>query len=92
MHVARSSLLYVPTLSQKNAAMVSAMHRLPRQYPRYGPRRIRTFLGREGIEVGKEKCGRLWAQQGLHMPRKHPRRRVATSRPRPLAPAKANSV
>jgi putative transposase len=92
MQVARSSLLYVPTLPQKNAPVMATMQRLSRQYPRYGSRRIRVFLGREGIEVGKEKCARLWSEQGLQVPRKRPRRRVAASRPRPLAPAKANSV
>jgi transposase InsO family protein len=70
------------------------MQRLSRHYPRYGARRIRVFLGREGIEIGKEKCGRLWAEQGLQVPKKRPRprRRVAASRPRPLAPSTANSV
>lgn len=92
MQVARSSLAYVPTLPQKNASVVGAMQRLSRQYPRYGSRRIRVFLGREGIEVGKDKCRRLWAEQGLQVPKKRPRRRVAASRPRPLAPATANSV
>lgn len=92
LQVARSSLRYVPTLPQKHASVVSAMQRLSRQYPRYGSRRIRVFLGREGIEIGKDKCRRLWAEQGLQVPRKRPRRRVAGSRPRPLAPATANSV
>lgn len=92
MQVARSRLLYIPTLPQKNAPVTRAMHRLSRQYPRYGSRRIHVFLGREGIVVGKEKCSRLWAEQGLQVPRKRPRRKVAASRPRPLAPAKANSV
>ncbi len=92
MQVARSSLLYIPTLPQKNAPVTRAMHRLSRQYPRYGSRRIRVFLKREGFVVGKEKCSRLWAEQGLQVPRKRPRRKVAASRPRPLAPAKANSV
>lgn len=92
MQVARSSLSYVPTLPQKNAPVALAMHRLSQQYPRYGSRRIRVFLGREGIEIGKEKCSRLWAEQGLQVPRKRPRRRVATNRPRPLVPAAANSV
>jgi putative transposase len=92
MQIARSSLRYVPVLPTKNAPVVAAMQRLSGQYPRYGSRRIRVFLGREGIEVGKEKCGRLWAEQGLQVPRKRPRRRVALGRPRPLAPAKANSV
>lgn len=92
MQVARSSLKYVPVLPQKNAPIASAMPRLSGQYPRYGSQRIREFLAREGIEVGKEKCARLWAEQGLQVPKKRPRRRVAASRPRPLAPAQANSV
>jgi len=92
MQTSRSSLFYVPSLPIKNAPVVSAMRRLSGQYPRFGSRRIRVFLGREGLAVGKDKCRRLWAEQGLQVPRKRPRRRVATSRPRPLAPAAANSV
>jgi putative transposase len=92
MQVARSSLLYVAAMPMKNAPAVHAMQRLSRQYPRYGSRHIRVFLGREGILIGKEKCGRLWAQQDLQVPRQRPRRRVAASRARPLAPATANSV
>lgn len=90
--IARSTLRYVPSLPQKNAPILRAMHRLSGQYPRYGSRRIRVFLGRDGLSIGKEKCSRLWAEHGLQVPRKRPRRRVAGSRPRPLAPAKANSV
>jgi putative transposase len=92
MQVARSSLKYVPTLPQQHAPIAQAMQRLSGQYPRYGARRIRVFLAREGIEVGKEKCSKLWAEQGLQVPKKRPRRKVAASRPRPLAPATANSV
>jgi len=69
-----------------------AMHRLSRQYPRYGARRIHIFLGREGLCIGSDKCRRLWALCGLQVPRKRPRRRVAGNRPRPLAPATANAV
>jgi putative transposase len=54
MHIARSSLRYVPTMPIKNAPVVSAMQRLSKQYPRYGSLRIRVFLGREGMAVGKE--------------------------------------
>jgi len=92
MQVARSSLFYVPTLPQKNAPVVDAMRRLSQQYPRYGARRIRVFLRREGIELGKERCSRLWAEQGLQVPRKRPRRRIAASRPRPLAATATNAV
>jgi putative transposase len=92
MQIARSSLRYVPVLPSKSAPVVTAMQRLSGQYPRYGSRRIRVFLGREGIEIGKEKCARLWAEQGLQVPRKRPRRRVALNQPRPLVPVRANSV
>jgi putative transposase len=51
-----------------------------------------VFLAREGLEVGKEACQRLWAEHGLQVPKKRPRRRLATARPRPLAPSMANAV
>ncbi len=92
MQIARSSLTYVPTLPQKQAPVVSAMRRLSGQYPRYGSRRIRVFLAREGLEVGKEACQRLWAQHGLQVPKKRPRRRIAGARPRLLAPESVNAV
>jgi putative transposase len=85
-------LKYVPTLPVKQASIVSAMQRLSAQYPRYGVRRIRVFLAREGFEIGKDVCQRLWAAHGLQVPKKRPRRRLATARPRPLAPAMANAV
>ena len=92
LEVSRSNLNYVPSLPLKNAPVVQAMVRLSGQYPRYGSRRIRVFLGREGIEVGKDRCGRLWAEHGLQVPKKRSRKRIATGRPRPMAPMKANSV
>lgn len=92
LQVSRSTLTYVPTLPVKQASIVSAMQRLSAQYPRYGVRRIRVFLAREGFEISKDACQRLWAEHGLQVPRKRPRRRIATARPRPLAPAMANAV
>lgn len=92
MRVSRSNLFYVPGLPMKNAPVVRAMHRLSEQYPRYGARRIRVFLGREGIEVGKDRCSRLWAEHGLQVPKKRSRKRIATGRVRPMAPMTANSV
>jgi len=92
MQVSRSTLKYVPTLPMKNAPVVNAMRKLSGQYPRYGYRRINVFLERDGIVIGEDKCGRLWAENGLQVPRKRPCRRIATSRPRPFAPARPNSV
>ena len=92
MQVSRSTLKYIPTLPMKNAPVVNAMRKLSGQYPRYGYRRVNVFLERDGIVIGDDKCSRLWAETGLQVPRKRPRRRIATSRPRPFAPARPNSV
>jgi putative transposase len=76
----------------KDAPALAAMRRLSAQYPRYGYRRIRIFLRREGLLMGINRARRLWCQAGLGLPRKRPRRRIAASRPRPLPPRAANHV
>ena len=38
------------------------------------------------------RCHRLWRQAKLQVPRKRPRKRIATGRPRPNAPTGANQV
>ena len=68
------------------------MCELAAQYPRYGYRRVRIFLGREGLVMGPDRAHRLWRQAGLQVPRRRPRRRVAASRPRPLPPTGPNHV
>jgi len=57
-------------------ALEQAMQRLSGQYPRFGSRRIRVFLGREGIQVGQERCSRLWRQAGLQVPARRKRRKA----------------
>jgi putative transposase len=90
--VPRSTLAYRLVQPEKDAAALAAMNRLSAQYPRYGYRRIRIFLRREGLLMGINRARRLWSQAGLGLPRKRPRRRVAASRPRPLPPRAANHV
>lgn len=68
------------------------MKRLSSQCPRYGYRRIRIFLRREGLTMSPSRAERLWRQAGLQLPRRRPRRRLATTRPRPLPPRAANHV
>jgi putative transposase len=63
-----------------------------RQYPRYGYRRIRIFLGRDGHLMSASRAYRLWQAARLQVPRRRPRKRVATGRPRPNAPTGANQV
>ena len=42
--------------------------------------------------MSAERTYRLWRQAGLQVPKRRPRRRVATSRPRPLPPTAMNHV
>ncbi len=84
IEIARSGLGYVSIRAQRDAPTLDAMKRLAAQYPRYGYRRIRVFLRREGHGMGRHRAHRLWRLAGLQLPRRRPRRRVAASRPRPL--------
>lgn len=68
------------------------MTALSAQYPRYGYRRIRIFLGRDGHRMSAGRAWRLWRAAGLQVPRKRPRKRVSASRPRPGAPSGPNQV
>jgi putative transposase len=92
LSVPRSTLAYRLRQSEKDASPIDAMRRLSSQYPRYGYRRIRIFLRREGQTMSINRVRRLWRQAGLTLPRKRPRRRLASGRPRPLPPRAANHV
>jgi putative transposase len=92
LSVARSTIGYQSRLAVQDAPVVAAMRRLGAQYPRYGYRRIRIFLKREGHVMSADRAHRLWRQAGLQVPRRRPRRRVATGRPRPLPPTAMNHV
>lgn len=92
LSVARSALGYESRLDRKDAPVTTAMIRLAQAYPRFGYRRIQVFLHREGLKLGSDRMHRLWRQAGLQVPRKRPRRRVASSRPRPQLPRMLNEV
>ena len=92
LSVARSALAYRARKPASDAAVLARMGELARRYPRYGYRRIRVFLGRDGHRMSAGRAYRLWRAAGLQVPRKRPRRRAATSRPRPQAPTGANQV
>jgi len=92
LKVARSELNYTSRLAVRDAPAMETMRRLAECYPRYGYRRIQVFMEREGYLMGADRAYRLWATAGLQVPRKRPRRRVASGRPRPQAPTQANQV
>jgi putative transposase len=90
--VPRSTTGYRLRQPGKDAPALIAMRRLSAQYPRYGYRRIRIFLRREGMPMSINRARRLWRQGEFILPRKRPGRRIAASRPRPLPPRAANHI
>jgi putative transposase len=90
--VARSALRYQSRVARKDAAAIERMRELSAQYPRYGYRRIRIFLGRDGHRMSVGRAYRLWRAARLQVPRKRPRKRVAAARSRPQAPCGPNQV
>jgi len=90
--VARSALRYQSRKTVKDAGVIERMQELSAQYPRYGYRRIRIFLGRDGHRMSVGRAYRLWRAAGLQLPRKRPRKRVAAARSRPQAPSGPNQV
>jgi putative transposase len=90
--LARSALSYHSRKLGKDARVIERMKELSAQYPRYGYRRIRIFLGRGAYRMSPGRAYRLWRAAGLQLPRKRPRKRVAAARPRPQAPRGPNEV
>jgi putative transposase len=90
--VARSALSYERRMPAKDTPVIARMQDLSAQYPRYGYRRIRIFLGRDGHFMSVGRAYRLWQAAGLQVPRKRARKRVAAARPRPQAPSGPNQV
>jgi len=88
----RSTFAYRSIRAERDAPLIAVMKQLALQYPRYGYRRIRVFLKREGHAMSEQRAHRLWKAAGLQLSRRRPRRRIATSRPRPLPPFAPNSV
>ena len=92
MVVARSSLNYQSRMRVKDQAALAKMRELSDRYPRWGYRRIRVMLAREGFEMSNGRAFRLWRAAGLQVPKKRRRRRVASSRPRPEPATGPNHV
>lgn len=90
--ISRSALHYRSRLAIKDAPVLMTMRRLSQEYPRFGYRRVAILLRREGYSMSFDRGWRLWRSAALQVPKKRRRRRVARSRPRPLAPVQHNQV
>src|SRR4051812_41385256 len=92
LQVARSWLRYESKKLTKDGPVRERMRALAAQYPRYGYRRVRIFLARDGHRMSTDRAHRLWRAESLQLPRRRPRRRVATRRPRPIPATGPNQV
>jgi putative transposase len=92
LSVARSGVGYTSRLVARDAAALTDMRTLAGQYPRFGYRRIRIYLERRGHVMSVERAHRLWRAAGLQVPRRRPRKRIATGRPRPVPATGPNHV
>ena len=66
VQVGRSALHYRSRKAVKNAAVIARMQELSAQYPRFGYRRVRIFLGRDGFAMSPGRAHRLWRLPGCN--------------------------
>lgn len=92
LKVARSTIDYESKLEKRDEPIVAAMRELSAKYPRYGYRRIQVLLERMELTMSCSRTHRIWRRAKLQVPRRRPRRRIASHRPRPLAATGANQV
>lgn len=89
--VARSTLNYESKLESKDAAVMERMSAVAEKHPRFGYRRVRVLLAREGLVMSPRRAHRLWVKAGLRVPKKR-RKRIPVRTERPLLPHGPNSV
>jgi transposase InsO family protein len=78
--VPRSSQRYVGTEREREEELLLRIRELARENPRYGYRRIKALLVREGWSVDLKRVHRLWRREGLKVPQiQRKRRRLGSS-------------
>lgn len=89
--ISRTSLTYFSRMPVKDNVVIEAMKKLSGQYPRFGYRRIKILLTREGLPMSMERCARIWRQAGLQVPKKK-RRRPSREGAQPMKAMYPNAV
>ena len=70
----RSTQRRLPRGRADEERLIADMIELPRQYGRYGYRRIAALLRDAGWQVNDKRVERLWRREGLKVPMKHPKK------------------
>ena len=61
-------------ISGEEARLVADITALATRYGRYGYRRIKALLNKQGWQVNHKRVERIWRQEGLKVPKKQPKR------------------
>ncbi len=70
----RASQRYAPLERDDEEPLTRRIIELAAAFGRYGYRRITAMLRMEGWRVNHKRVERIWRQEGLKVPKKHPRR------------------
>jgi putative transposase len=73
--VPRSSQRYVGAEREREEELLLRIRALARENPRYGYRRVKALLVREGWTVNLKRVHRLWRREGLKVPQVQRKRR-----------------
>ena len=74
LHQHRSVQRRVAKVKSDEALLTTAIIDLAKQYGRYGYRRITALLRHQGWRVNSKRVQRIWRQEGLKVPARHPKR------------------
>lgn len=74
--ISRSTLRYGYKKKPDEDFLVARIRELANENRRYGYRRIKILLEREGLFVNKKRVHRIWKHEGLPLKRKRPKRRA----------------
>jgi transposase InsO family protein len=76
----------------KDASLISGMRKYSALYPRFGARRVRVFLQRDGMTIERDRAARIWAVAGLQVPTKRGRKRYRSNGCQPFVATAPNQV
>ena len=93
LHIARSSVSYESRKAAVDAPVIEQMKARAGQFHRFGYRRIRIYLERDGIKLSVNRMYRLWRAAKRQLPKNRPRKCIrGLARDKIERPAVANEV